>query len=669
MNRAPAAASSPPAPRLQFSLGITGHREDDAVFAANRARIETTIVGIFDAIDAAVAAERSALGPGSIAPTRFHCLLADGVDQLALAAAISRGWEPVAPLPFGRDLNIAINALPTNPADARALLAGGDAVEEATRARARSIRGLEAATHLFELAERDEAIAALFLAMLEAPADIGKTQAFAALSSERVALAARVMIEQSDMLIGVWNGTTQAFVGGTGHTIAAALELGAPVIWIDVDRPEEWRILHAPESLAAPAAAATGHRDAELGQLVGDALRPAGRNASESGEYHAGIEALNSEIWRAHSNLWWNGYRRVEALFGADGSPFRSLRQKYETPEQIGLGSGAGMLAAARALPGADPEFTQRLENEVLRRFAWSDGVSAYLSDSYRGGMIANFLLSAGAIVMGIAYQPVAGSGDKWIFATVEFLLLAAILLITRFGQKWRWHGRWFETRRVAEYFRHAPVLLLLGVARPPGRWPKAAETSWPEWYARYALRALGLPRIAITAAYLRSALRDLLDDHVACQRDYHRDKARRLTTVHRNLDALSKRLFQLAVVSVASFLALAAAANMSVVSHDWLHDASKIFTFLGVFFPTFGAAIAGIRYFGDFERFAAISEVTADKLHALHGRIQLLLAAPDSGIDYARAAELAHAVDDIVVAEIENWQAVFGGKHITVPV
>ena len=50
-------------------------------------------------------------------------------------------------------------------------------------------------------------------------------------------------------------------------------------------------------------------------------------------------------------------------------------------------------------------------------------------------------------------------------------------------------------------------------------------------------------------------------------------------------------------------------------------------------------------------------------------GRIELLLTAPDSALDYARVSELAHAADDIVVSEIENWQAVFGGKHITVPV
>jgi hypothetical protein len=84
---------------------------------------------------------------------------------------------------------------------------------------------------------------------------------------------------------------------------------------------------------------------------------------------------------------------------------------------------------------------------------------------------------------------------------------------------------------------------------------------------------------------------------------------------------------------------------------------------------PTFGGAIAGIRYFGDFERFSAISKVTSDKLDVVHIRIRQLLAIPSATIDYARVSDLAHATDDIVVSEIESWQAVFSGKHVTVPV
>ena len=60
---------------------------------------------------------------------------------------------------------------------------------------------------------------------------------------------------------------------------------------------------------------------------------------------------------------------------------------------------------------------------------------------------------------------------------------------------------------------------------------------------------------------------------------------------------------------------------------------------------------------------------MTAEKLDAVAGRIELLLTASDNALDYARVSELAHTADDIVVSEIENWQAVFGGKQITVPV
>jgi hypothetical protein len=283
--------------------------------------------------------------------------------------------------------------------------------------------------------------------------------------------------------------------------------------------------------------------------------------------------------------------------------------------------------------------------------------------------MVINFTLSALAIVGGIAYFPFADAQAKWAFALFEFVLLGAILLITRLGQRRGWHSRWFETRRAAEYLRHAPLLLALGAARAPGRWPRGADTSWPEWYARQALREVGLPRIKVTSDYLRHCLSNLLDRHILQQRDYHHAKAQRLTNVHFNLDRLSEFLFQVAVASVAFYLAMQLAAHLHLVDGHAVDRAAKIFTFLGVLFPTFGGAIAGIRYFGDFERFAAISEVTAQKLDAVHVRIEMLLAAPAAKLDYQSVAELAHAADDIVVSEIENWQAVFGGKQITVPV
>ena len=656
--------AAPPAPAARLAIGVTGHRATNAAFSAHRDGIAAVLEQILDGIAAAA----STLG----APVRLHCLLADGADQMAARSALSRNWELVAPLPFGLALNVAVNATPGTVADAEALLAGGDAGDAATQARAAAIRDCAASARLFELADRDPLLTSLFLEKLRAPADLFAAQAFAARSSARVALAGRVMIEQSDIIIGLWDGRSRAFIGGTGHTISEALEHGAPVIRINANAPQDWQILRAPEALVAPGPVDRANREAELALLVRAALAP---------EDAAGAVGMECEVWRPHSNHWWAGYRRIEALFSGDPRPFRSLVQTYEAPDAIATGSGAAMVAAAHALPGGDPAFAKRIDADVLRRFAWADGVSSWLSDAYRGGMTANFVLSALAVVGGIAYQPLADSEQKWMFASLEFVLLATILLITWLGGKWRWHGRWFETCRVAEYLRHAPILLVLGIARAPGRWPQVGphvepqggpqggDVNWPEYHARQALRALGLPRVAITPAYLRHVLAGLLDPHVVAQRDYHEAKASRLSAVHHNLDSFSTRLFQLAVVSVAAYLLLKAGAALHLLPHDWPHKASYFFTFLGVAFPTFGAAIAGIRYFGDFERFAAISEVTAAKLDGVHSRIALLLDAPDDRLDYARVSELAHAADDVVVTEIENWQAVFGGKHIAVPV
>eukprot|EP01041_Mallomonas_annulata_P032192 gene32192-54629_t len=232
-------------------------------------------------------------------------MLVDGLDQMAAGQALSRGWELVAPLPFGRTLNAAINALPQTAAEARFLLTGKGACSKATRARAAAIGALADQARLFELADRDDAIADLFLAKLDAPADLAAAQTYSFEASERVALAAQVMIEQSDLILAVWDGASTSFVGGTGHTIALALDMGAPVIWIDARTPQAWRILHAPESLAVikAGAPADDDRDQALAQLVQEALKPTpGKKAdAHKANPHGGVDgmkALDAERWR-----------------------------------------------------------------------------------------------------------------------------------------------------------------------------------------------------------------------------------------------------------------------------------------------------------------------------------------------------------------------------------
>jgi len=669
----PAIAPSPPPARL--CVGVTGHREDNPAFTANRDGVLRALDQVLDLIDAAVVAARTS--GEQVVATRLHSLLADGTDALVAQGALARGWELVAPLPFGVSLNVAINAHPATLEDAHALLRGAAGVENvasaAVRERATRLFELAARAHRFELADRDALISRLYLDKLAYREDPRGEATFAAESSLRVALAGRVMIEQSDLLIAVWDGTTRALVGGTGHTIQIALEAGAPVLWINAHAPDQWRILRGPESLVGLATepSTEAERSATVAQLVARVLQPTAAATKKKRARPSGHEILAHETWPVRSRLPFHGYRRIEAMFGAEslGGRFRNLVQTYETPDAIAGGSARAMLAQARKLPGQEASAIDRIETAVLRRFAWADGVSAWLSDVYRGGMTASFLFAFLAIIGGIAYLPFSDSHHKWLFASFELLLLTGILAFTIVGSRRRWHTRWFETRRVAEYLRHGPILSLLGVSRAPGRWPQGTETSWPERCARNALREVGLPRLVVTQAFLRQAARDLLLAHVRDQREYHQGKARRLSAVHHNLDHAAQGLFALAIISVATYLFCKAGNTLGMWPAKITDWTSYFFTFLGVLLPTLGAALAGIRYFGDFERFSAISRVTAEKLQGIETRIEQLLRAPEEAVDYGGVSDLAHAADDVVVTEIESWQAVFAGKHVTIPV
>jgi hypothetical protein len=198
--------------------GVTGHRDGNPLLAARRGRIETTLERIIDLVAAALAEE--AREPGVATGADAHAQSSRGRHgQMAAEAALRRGWELVAPLPFGLPLNIAIGAGLVDAAKAEALLRDCPSriasIGAEVRDRAERIRGLAARARLFELADNDEAIAALLKAKLRDPADRRTAQVFEAELSLRVALASRVTVEQSDFVIAIWDGTTCALVGGT----------------------------------------------------------------------------------------------------------------------------------------------------------------------------------------------------------------------------------------------------------------------------------------------------------------------------------------------------------------------------------------------------------------------------------------------------------------------
>ncbi|WP_379922566.1 hypothetical protein [Erythrobacter sp. R86502] len=636
-----------------LALGITGHRASNPSYCTHHAAIADALGALFARIEAI--ADHL---PGARGAVRLHSLLVDGTDQVAAELALAQGWELAVPMPFGAALNCAINAHPETLADADALLSGRAAQNPLVEARAAAIRAVTQRACLFALADRDEAVETLWRAVIARPEDRAAIRSFEALASDNVALAGRLMIERTDLVIAVWDGKVSNLPGGTGHTVVTALMMGTPVLLIDPAAPSAWRILARPEELAQPAPGCAPDVD-RLETIIRAAVVVDGWSP----------DMLASEKWRPRSSRAFGFYRRIERVFGGGGRVFGSLKTTYEAPDAVSAGSGADVIAAARTMPGGDPQVARDLADDVLPMFTWADGIACRLADAYRSGMCVNFVLAAMAVIIGIAFLPAGLAEFKWAFALAELILLSGILAVTAAGSRLGWHRRWFAMRRVAEYLRHAPALLLLGVARPTGRWARSGGgAEWPEHFARHALRDVGLPQVSVTREYLRAGLTDTVLPHVAGQRAYHEEKSLRLKRVHHRLDKAAGACFVLAIVSVTAYLAIKGAGLAGLVPKTLAADVSPFFTFCGVAFPTLGANLAGIRYFGDFERFAAISQVAAEKLREIETRIALLLSGAPAALTYAATADLVHALDEAVVEEIESWQAVFGAKHIALP-
>lgn len=660
-------------PAVTLAIGATGHRSGHPSFPTDPTELDvaigTLITRLEEAVNKTAIHSQQAIADRSC---RLVTLLADGVDQMAARIALARDWELTAPLPFGLALNVAINAQPESDADAQAILDGKAASNDTVQERAAAIRELAEAAKLFELADQDDALEPLFLAMCEHPEDADAVSAFVHEGSRRAGLAGRILIEQSDILIAVWDGATTSSQGGTGHTALLALEAGVPVIWIDPAAPQSARILLNSEELACAAQSAeksgtdmTEGRAIEA--LVADCI---GLSQPRTRGHMAGLAALGTQAWRTKSSWGSHIYRRIESLFGQRQchAKLASVRQNYERPADVAEGSGKPLLDDLRGLDPADERMADTIAQRVLPRFIWSEGIAAHLSNLYRSGMVINFLLGPTAIIAGVLYLPLVETSQKWIFAGIEFTLLLIIVLNTVIGRRARFHTRWLETRRTAEYLRHLPLMLAAGVARPAAAWPCGLHSEWPEWYAKRVLRSVGLPNARMDKAYVRKAVSLMREHFIIPQRDYHKAKAERLQRAHHGIERFAETMFGLAVAVVAFYLAGVAASQLGLLAPGFVDRFAKWFTVIALALPTISGAFAAIGYFGDFDRFADISQMTVERLDKLAERAVRIEALPDSQLSYAQLADLVRLTDQTTFDEIQSWQAVFSGKRTTVP-
>jgi hypothetical protein len=646
-------AINPPMPRLAMTVGVVGHRPDrlpdDRV---KMALVENAVATVLDRISWALRVAHDKYGRRSDRPGVYTAdqplislvsALAEGADRIAAHAAVARpDYVLDAPLPFLKE----VYEKDFGPQKERR----GRPVDEAQE-RERSAKSIAEFRQLTESSR----------SVLELPGTRGDvndpSDPEAAKAYEVVGLT---ILGQADLLLAIWDGGISRGRGGTPDMLNAAARLGVPILHVDAKGEKPTRVcwsglskyphqVNMVEDLPSVVL-----DDDVLRALIDDLVKPpqdAGERKSLSRYLSEPSRSFNG--WFAFPALMW--VFRARSMRRTDWRParFDTLAAHYEAL------ANAETVGPVTARPA-----------QLALAFGWADAIATRYGQVFRSAFVLNFLLAALAVGT-VAVSLVAHDiGDPEVlkdlahhkvgFVALEVLFIIAVLLITIFGRRKRWHHRWLEAREVAERLRVALPLWILG-ARPGVFF--GPEPAWTGWYVRAMQRQQGLRACRFDPQILRNA-RETLLSVLTEQRDYHKITAHRMRALAHHIERFGEVLFGLTLLAAILFLWILVLTHVSITPRQ-----AFLLTALAAGLPALATASYGIRVIGDFEGVAHRSHRTRDALDRLIAAIEddwpEGAAQPPS---FALLRARAHATRDAMLGDVENWRLAAESRDLAIP-
>jgi hypothetical protein len=318
------------------------------------------------------------------------------------------------------------------------------------------------------------------------------------------------------------------------------------------------------------------------------------------------------------------------------------------------------------------------VDKAFLKHYAWANGLSVYYSNMYRSAFLMNFIL--GTIAVFLALICIA-TEIQTLWMVLELGIIGGILVLTYFGQKYRWHQRWIDYRTLAERLRLARCTSLFGGGGPQvvhaghlASYGNPVRT-WMHWHYRAIERAAGLPTVRSTSGvlslqfekeYLTACQEFWRESLVVDQRKYHHANCERLNKLDRHLHRWGDWLF------VGTFVFCLAHVVLSWLErrHDfpwtpaWLPLSLTMFC---AFLPALGAALAAIRSQTEAQRLAQRSEAMEAALRRLE--IDLAsVAIVDNQLHSQNLRGCVDRVSDLMIKEMLDWRVVFQDRPLVLP-
>jgi hypothetical protein len=630
---------SPPLPRLALRVGVTGHRYDQLA-ESNIENIQERVHGVLEAISHSVRQllddDGSDYAPGPPI-LRVISSVAEGSDRIVALEALKLGWEIQCPLPFNRDEY------------------KNDFLSAASRAEYQRL--LDQATSVLEM---------------DGSRDPPENESLA------YAAAGRVVLEQCDILVAIWNGMEARGIGGTAQIVQQALDLGIPVVWIDTHAPYDMRLLVQDD--AGPRTELGLNGVAELVSRLyrpPDGSRPSGDLSTATRDLRRAFRAEH----QPHRNWWgwlWNVFftflADVFPHFGTgDGSSAKPNTKELGVrwpPSRVRIFEDAaadewrGIWTTAQGLPAA---VIEQVEASIQPHYAWADGLAIFHANRYRGAFLAvyglGFLAACFELSADLVIPPQLSPG--WQIGLKMGLRIAAVFSLGFGIAIWGWalHIRHLNDRRIdyrflAELLRALCFLTLLGRSPRLSRLPAYTAYadpgySWLTWYLRAVARDAGMIHASLDHAYLRAIGALLRDGVLGKQIHYHRENVRRFERAESWLRWLGIVLFALALLLLLILVMLPRDAY-------WL-DWAALFAAI---FPLAGAALAGIRAQSEAERLIKRSRAMEREL----SRILDKFSDQPSHMHSAALRDFSTSLADLMVREVLDWRVVFLERLIELP-
>lgn len=371
----------------------------------------------------------------------------------------------------------------------------------------------------------------------------------------------------------------------------------------------------------------------------------------------------------------------------------------------------------------------------LLDHAARADALATRLSNQYRSAYVMIFALAPIAVMWAVISALMLeyyGEYKHWM-VVLELITVgaaASIYLRTRandpvaekvhrpgwlrrlFPRSQDTHQRWLDARLIAESQRSGQLLAWVGFSgrRPidpaatghdphdhhgDGHGHAGPRTVWAPHYANAIAALPELPRDD-TSAEKRvvmnpprvAALAEAAGKVIADQLGYHDLNHQRLEALNHRLDTFSLRAIQVAAGISAFYLFMWALKEVPgylhwpklIAEHSFLYDFYNYFltyaaAFGGAVLPAVAAAAAGIRFQGDFERFAMRSKDTAGRLKVLAERAERIKARAEAcGIGacagqpplFEPLLDLLLDTQAVLDEDLADWRFAYAARPIT---